>query len=133
PRSVVLLTGETCLLLTAVIAGTFMQLGPLAVEALSEGEGILRVALVVAVCQMCLHYADLYDLPRIQDARVFLVRLVLAVGATALILGLLYAWFPRWMIGPGVILIAGGLVLSLVPSWRLMFAWLAARVAPRQR
>jgi sugar transferase (PEP-CTERM system associated) len=133
PRSVVLLTGETCLLLTAVIAGTFMQLGPLAVEALSDGGGMLRVGLVVGVCQMCLHYADLYDLPRIQDARVFLVRLVLAVSATALILGLLYASFPRWMIGPGVILAAGGLVLSLVPSWRLVFGWLTARVAPRQR
>jgi sugar transferase (PEP-CTERM system associated) len=133
PRSVVLLTGETCLLLTAVIAGTFMQLGPLAVQALSDGEGILRVGLVVGVCQMCLHYADLYDLPRIQDARAFLVRLILAVGATALILGLLYAWFPRWMIGPGVTLIAGILVISLVPSWRLAFAWLTSRIAPRQR
>ena len=133
PRSVVLLTGETCLLLTAVIAGTFMQLGPLAVQALSDGGGILRVALVVAVCQMCLHYADLYDLPRVQNARGFLVRLVLAVGATAVILAVLYWWFPRWMIGPGVILIAGVLVLSLVPSWRLTFAWLTSRIAPRKR
>ena len=35
PRFVVLLTGETCLLLTSVVAGTFMQLGPLAVPALA--------------------------------------------------------------------------------------------------
>ncbi|HEX2458099.1 MAG TPA: TIGR03013 family XrtA/PEP-CTERM system glycosyltransferase [Vicinamibacterales bacterium] len=133
PRSVVLLTGETCLLLTAVIAGTFMQLGPLAIPALSDGGGILRVILIVGVCQMCLHYADLYDLPRIQNVREFLVRLVLAVGATAAILALLYSWFPRWMIGPGVFLIAGILVISLVPSWRLTFAWLTSRVAPRER
>ncbi len=133
PRSVVLLTGETCLLLTAVIAGTFTQLGPLAVPALSDGGGILRVVLIVGVCQMCLHYADLYDLPRIQNVREFLVRLVLAVGATSLILALLYSWFPRWMIGPGVFLIAGILVISLVPSWRLTFAWLTSRVAPRER
>src|SRR5215207_1137466 len=96
PRSFVLLTGEACLLLTAVVAGTFMQLGPLAVPALSEGIGALRVILVVGVCQLCLHYADLYDLPRIQNIREFVFRLVLAVGATALILALLYAWFPRW-------------------------------------
>ena len=133
PRSVVLLTGETCLLLTAVIAGTFLQLGPLAVRALSDGGGVLRVVLIVGVCQMCLHYADLYDLPRIQNVREFLVRLLLAVGATAVILGLLYSWFPRWMIGPGVFLIAGILVIWLVPSWRLTFAWLTSRVAPRER
>ena len=82
PRSVVLLTGETCLLLTAVVAGTFMQLGALAVPALSDSGGILRVLLIVGVCQICLHYADLYDLPRIQNVRAFLVRLVLAVAAT---------------------------------------------------
>jgi sugar transferase (PEP-CTERM system associated) len=133
PRSVMLLTGETCLLLTSVIAGAFMQLGALAVPALLHGGGILRVALVVGVCQMCLHYADLYDLPRIQTARDFLVRLLLAVGATSLILALLYSWFPRWMIGPGVIVIAGILVISLVPSWRLAFGWLTSRVAPRRR
>ncbi len=133
PRSVVLLTGETCVLLTAVIAGTFMRLGSLAVPALANAGGILRAVLIVGVCQMCLHYADLYDLPRIQNVRGLLVRLLLAVGATSLILALLYSWFPGWMIGPGVFLIASTLVISLVPSWRLTFAWLTARVAPRER
>jgi sugar transferase (PEP-CTERM system associated) len=132
-RSVVLLSGETCLLLAAVITGTFMRLGTLAVPALSDGGGILRVFLIVGVCQMCLHYADLYDLPRIQDVREFLLRLLLAVGATSVILAILYSWFPRWMIGPGVLLLAGMLVISFVPSWRLMYAWLTSLVAPRER
>jgi sugar transferase (PEP-CTERM system associated) len=131
-RSALLLIGETCLLSTAVIAGAFMQLGALAVPALAEG-GLLRVVLIVGVCQLCLHYADLYDLPRIRNGRQFVVRFLLAVGATSLILALLYAWFPRWMIGPGVLLIAGLLAISLVPSWRLTFAWLTARAAPRER
>jgi sugar transferase (PEP-CTERM system associated) len=133
PRSVVLLTGETCLLLMSVIVATFLQLGSLAMPALSDGGGVLRVLLVVGICQMCLHYADLYDLPRIQNVREFLVRLVLAVGATVSILAVLHSWFPRWMIGPGVFLFAGILVIWLVPSWRLAFAWLASRVAPRAR
>jgi sugar transferase (PEP-CTERM system associated) len=132
-RSVVLLTGETCLLLAAVIAGTFMRLGMLAVPVLSDGGGILRVFLIVGVCQLCLHYADLYDLQRIQNVRELLVRLFLAVGATSLTLALLYSWFPRWMIGPGVFLIAAVFVISLVSSWRLTFAWLTSRVAPRER
>jgi len=133
PRSVVLLTGETCLLLGAVIAGTFMRLGSLAVPALSDGGGVLRVLLIVGVCQICLHYADLYDLPRVQDVRELLVRLFLGVGAASLILAVLYSWFPRWMIGSGVFLIIAILMISLVPSWRLTFAWLTSRVAPRER
>jgi len=133
PRSVVLLTGETCLLVTAVIAGTFMRLGSLAVPALSDGGGVLRALLIVGVCQTCLHYADLYDLPRVQNVRELLVRLCLGVGATSLILALLYSWFPHWMIGPGVFLIVAILMISLLSSWRLTFAWLASRVAPRER
>ena len=78
PRSVVLLTGETCLLLAAVVAGTFLRLGTLAVPALSDGGGILRVFLIVGVCQMCLHYADLYDLPSILNVGELLVRQFLA-------------------------------------------------------
>ena len=48
PRSVVLLTGETCLLLAAVVAGTFVRLGTLAVPALSRG-GQALLALVIAL------------------------------------------------------------------------------------
>lgn len=133
PRSVVLLTGETCLLLGAVVAGAFTQLGSLTLPALSDGGGILRVMLVVGVCQTCLHYADLYELPRIRNLRAFLVRLLLAVGATTVIVALVYSSFPFGLVGPGAFLIAGILVLSLVPSWRLTFAWLTSRVAPRER
>jgi sugar transferase (PEP-CTERM system associated) len=127
-RSVVLLTGETCVLLTAVVAGTFVHLGSGAMPALSDG-GLFRVALVVGVCQLCLHSADLYDLPRVPNLHQVVVRLFMGVGATALILAVLYAWFPRWIIGRGVFFDAAGLVISLVWSWRLAFAWLTSRIA----
>jgi len=133
PRSIVLLTGETCLLLTAVIAGAFLRLGALATPALSDGTGVLRVALIVGVCQICLHYADLYDLASIHTLRELLVRLCLAVGAASLILAFLYVWFPTWIIGRGVFVVIATLVLSLLCSWRLAFAWVTARVAPRER
>jgi sugar transferase (PEP-CTERM system associated) len=132
-RSIVLLAGETCLLLAAVVVGTFVQLGALAVPALADTGGALRVCLIVAVCQVCLHYADVYDLPRVQDFRELLVRLLVAVGATSLILALVYSWFPRWMIGPGVFFAAALLAISFVSSWRLTFRWLSSRVAPRER
>jgi sugar transferase (PEP-CTERM system associated) len=133
PRSIVLLTGETCLLLTAVVAGTFLRLGATALPALSDGSGMLRVAFIVAICQICLHYADLYDRRRIRNWRALLVRLCLAVGAMSVILAIVYWWFPRWTIGSGVIVIAGLLAISLVSSWRLTFTWLSSRVAPRER
>src|SRR5690606_528802 len=87
----------------------------------------------VGVCQLSLHYADLYERARIQHAGEFLRRLVLAMAATASVLAGLYAWFPRWAIGPGVFLAAAAIVVWLVPSWRLAFVWLASRLAPRER
>ena len=119
---------RSVVLLTAVVAGTFVQLGAGAMPALSNG-GLFRVGLVVGVCQLCLHYADLYDLPRVPNLREVVVRLFMGVGATALILAVLYAWFPRWIIGRGVFFDAAGLVISLVWSWRLAFAWLTSRIA----
>ena len=62
--------------------------------------------LIVGVCQVCLHYADLYDLRAIVDTRDLLVRLLQALGATSLILAVVYFWFPDWIIGRGVFLIA---------------------------
>ena len=40
-----------------------------------EGAGIVRILLIVVVCQVCLHYADLYELRATSDARDLLVRL----------------------------------------------------------
>ena len=70
PRSLVLLTGETCLLLTAVVTGTFMQLGALAVPALSDSGGLLRRPHGRRLSGLSALRGS-YDLPRIQNVRAF--------------------------------------------------------------
>jgi sugar transferase (PEP-CTERM system associated) len=132
-RSVVLLSGETALLTVAVALGSYLRLQDGAWTLLADVNGILRVLLIVVTCQMCLHYADLYDLRTITDTRDLLVRLFQALGATSLILAVVYFWFPDWVIGRGVFLIAAILVISLILVWRLAFTWLTKRAAPRER
>jgi sugar transferase (PEP-CTERM system associated) len=85
------------------------------------------------VCQICLHYSDLYDLRGIIDLVDLAVRLLRALGVAALILAFAYFWFPDWIIGRGVFLLAALLVLSSVILWRLTFAWLMKRVSPTER
>ena len=106
-RSIVLLAGETAVLALAVALGSYLRLqdGDWTLQA--DLAGMLRVLLIVVVCQMCLHYADLYDLRTIVDTRDLLVRLLQALGATSLILAVVYFWFPDWVIGRGVFLFAG--------------------------
>jgi sugar transferase (PEP-CTERM system associated) len=132
-RTAVLLAGETALLTAAVVLGSYVRLRDSAPVLLTGTDGVLRVVLIVVVCQICLHYADLYDLRTIADTRDLIVRLLQALGATSLILAVVYFWFPDWVIGRGVFLIAAALVISLILGWRLLFMWFSKNVAPRER
>jgi FlaA1/EpsC-like NDP-sugar epimerase len=132
-RSLVLILGETLLLVAAVILGSYVRIGDETWVLLSDADGILRVALIVVVCQVCLHYADLYDLRGIKDTRDLLVRLFQALGATSLILAGAYFWFPDWIIGRGVFVVSALTAITFVVSWRLVFRQLTKRAAPRER
>jgi len=132
-RSLVLVLVETALLAAAVALGTYIRLGDEATRLLSGSDGMLHLGLIVFVCQVCLHYNDLYDLRTIADTRELLVRLFRALGITSLVLAFIYFWFPDWIIGRGVFLVSAGLVLLTVFSWRLAYAWVMRKVAPRER
>ncbi len=132
-RTAVLLTGETALLTGAVALGSYVRLRDSTPAFFAGTDGVLRVLLIVVVCQICLHYADLYDLHTIADTRDLIVRLLQALGATSLILAVIYFWFPDWVIGRGVFLIAAVLVISLLLVWRMLFTWFSKNMAPRER
>jgi sugar transferase (PEP-CTERM system associated) len=132
-RPVVLIAGESCLLTASVAASSYLRLGPDAWNTFVAADGILKIVLVVGVCQLCLYYADLYELHGLTSFRDLLVRLLQALGATSLILAGIYYWSPDWIIGRGVFLISVVFIVSLVVSWRAAFAWLTNRVAPRER
>jgi len=132
-RSVMLVAGETLLLVTAVILASYLRIGEATWDEFASSAGVLRVFLIVGVCQVCLHYADVYDLRAVSGTQDLIVRLVQALGATSLLLALAYFWFPQWVIGRGVFLIAAGFVILLVVAWRYAFRWLSSQVGPRER
>src|SRR5262249_33623978 len=132
-RPVVLVLGESTLLLAAVATGTYLRLGEYGLTLLFTTDGFFKAMLIVGVCQVCLYYGDLYELRGIGNLTELLVRLIQALGATSMILALAYYWFPDWIIGRGVFLVAAGLVASLVVLWRLIFAWLTRYASPSER
>lgn len=121
------------LLVSAVIISSVLLVEPHIWDVLAGDGGILRVLLIVVVCQLCLHYADLYDLPTISGTRDLAVRLLRAVGATSLILGIAYSLFPLLVIERGVFLLSAVLAVSLVMAWRTAFEWVTRHLAPRER
>src|SRR5881392_881761 len=126
-RSIVLIAGESCLLVAAVAISGFLRLGDEAWTLLAFDDGLLKLLLVAAVYQLCLYYNDLYDLRTIGDGRDLFVRLVQSLGTTSLVLACVYFWFPDLIIGRGVFLISTGFSLTLVVGWRLVSLAVHAR------
>jgi sugar transferase (PEP-CTERM system associated) len=133
-RTAALITLETVLIVASVVLATYLRLRQWPWQEVPEGGGDLVKALLIAVvCQLSLYWLDLYDLRVVADRREMFVRLVRALGVTALTLAVIYFWFPALVIGRGVFLIAAVLALTFITAWRLAFEWLTHRVSPRER
>ena len=132
-RSFILVAGETALLVAAVVISSIVIGGSQAWELLTDNTAFLRVLLIVLVCQVCLHYTDLYDLRTIQTKRDLATRLMRAIGATSLILGIAYWMFPLLVVEQGVFLMTAAMAIVLVMAWRSAFDVITSRLMPRER
>jgi len=132
-RSILLVVGETLLLVAAVVMSSVIIGGDRAWELLLDDTALLRVLLIVVTCQVCLHYADLYDLRTIQTTRELVTRLMRAIGTTSLILGVAYWLFPLLVVEDGVFLLTALLAAVLVIAWRATFKVISAKFTPRER
>ena len=94
---------------------------------------VFKALLIAGVCQLCLHFSDLYNLRMVSDRRELFTGVMQALGATSFLLAAIYFWFPTLVVGRGVFMIAAALVLTMVVGWRVTFDWLNGRVAPRHR
>jgi sugar transferase (PEP-CTERM system associated) len=132
-RTVILILCEHALIVGAVALGAWIRLGDDVWTAFADDHGIAKTVLIAGVAQICLYYADLYDLRALADRRELFTGIVQALGATSLVLAALYFWLPALIVGRGVFLVSAAIVIGVVAGWRLAFEWLAHRVRPRER
>ena len=132
-RSILLVVGETVLLVAAVAISSVIIGREQAWELLLDNTALLRVLLIVVTCQVCLHYADLYDLRSIESTRDLVTRLMRAIGTTSLILGIAYWLFPLLVVEDGVFLLTALVAAVFVMGWRATFKVISARLTPRER
>ncbi len=132
-RSATPIVCENALVVSAVAAGAYIQMGAQASDRFAEPSFVLKAALIAAVCQLSLYFADLYSDHPVDGALDLMSRLLRSLAVTSLMLAALYLVFPVLILARGVIVPAVGLVLALVTAWRLGFGWLADRVGPRER
>jgi len=80
-----------------------------------------KIAFATAVCELCFYYNDLYDLTVVHSRAELLVRVMRAAGTAALVLASVSVVVPVINIGHGVFLTSVGLLLIVVPAWRIAF------------
>ncbi|HKW01032.1 MAG TPA: TIGR03013 family XrtA/PEP-CTERM system glycosyltransferase [Vicinamibacterales bacterium] len=132
-RQVLLVTFETILIVFAVAVAAYVRWGLAGWDLLFNNYGISKVLLLAGVTQTSLYLADLYDFRVVADRRELFIRILQALGTASFVLAVIYFWFPDTMVGRGIFMIAAVLVITFVSSWRLLFGWLDARLAPRER
>jgi sugar transferase (PEP-CTERM system associated) len=132
-RTAVLVLLETCLIVVAVAVAAYARVGSGIWDLIAYQNGFGKTLLIAFVAQLCLYYADLYDLRLVADKRELFIRIIQALSSASFILAALYFWFPALIIGRGVFVIAAALVILAVIGWRLAFEWLSDRVRPRER
>ena len=132
-RSLALVLFETVLIVAAVATAAYLRLGEFAWDIMRDEHGVGKTLLIAGVCQLCLYYAELYDLRLVSDRRELFVRIVQALASASFVLAAIYYWFPSLVMGRGVFMIAAFLIITLVVGWRVAFEWLSRRVRPRER
>ena len=132
-RSLALVLCETALIVSAIALATYIRLGASGLEFLTTPDGILKTLLIASVTQLCLYYADLYDLRLLQDRLGLFVQIIQALASASLLLALVYYWFPALVIGRGVFAIAAFMIIVTVAGWRFAFEGLSRRAGPRER
>ncbi len=83
--------------------------------------GLWRVILIVALCELCFYYNDLYDLTVVHSKSELAVRVLQGAGAAAIVLAIISILAPDTVIGGATALTALGIVLVAVPTWRMAF------------
>ena len=71
------------MLAAAVVLSSVLIGGSQAWDPITDPTAIPRVLLIVVVCQLCLHYVDLYDLRTIHNRKELASRLMRAIGMSS--------------------------------------------------
>lgn len=133
-RTPVLLLLETVMIVLAVTLAAAVRLGPAeGLTVLTTLTGLAKAGVVAAICQLCLFFADMYDLRVVADRRELFVRLLRSLAATTIILAVIYFWFPSLIVGRGVFLLTTAFIIASILTSRLVFDWATAQVRPGER
>lgn len=124
-RNAIFVLGEGIFIFLSVILACWLLLGK--EDFHFEYLLILKILLITVTCQVCLYYNDLYDLKITDTLTELSIRLLQALGASAIFLAIVYFIFPGVIISEGIFIISTVFVIVLLVSWRIGYTQILNR------
>ena len=118
--TILLMSSEVVLILTALVIATVLRLPATASfwGNLLDNGTLLRLMLVVIICELTFYYHDLYDSEIARSIGRMLIRLLQALGISFIVLGTAYHINAALSLGRGITVMAAPAIIVLVISWR---------------
>ncbi len=126
-RNVFFVLGEGVAIYLSVLLASRIILGAWVFTGKSWWYLNLKILLITTVCQTCLYYNDLYNLKVTATFWELAIRLLQALGATAIMLSAVYYFVPYAIIGKGIFVISIGFVIVFIVSWRFCYTTILNR------
>lgn len=120
-RNAIFVLGEGLIIFASVLIACLIIIGEKKMQI--ESSLMMKVLLITFCCQVCLYYNDLYDLKIIDTLSELGIRLLQALGAAAIILAIIYSFFPKVIIHQGIFVVSIAIVIMFVVSWRIVYTY----------
>ena len=82
---------------------------------------ILCTFLIALACQICMYYADLYDLKTAMSTYSLCTKLFMSIAAAAVFLAVIFYLVPQLLISYKVLSISLAMIFSSLVVWRLLY------------
>jgi FlaA1/EpsC-like NDP-sugar epimerase len=122
PSSMFFALVDGLLILAGVLAGSYLRFWSLNLSDFNADYLNLKIIFVVLVVQLAFYYFDLYEFRYFRERKRMLIILLESLGASSIVLAVLYYLVPFLVIGRGVFAISIIFVLCFALTWRLFFA-----------
>ncbi len=115
---------EGVLIYLCGIAAVYLRLATDAGEVFFHQQGWLKILLLSFIVQSSFYLFDLYDFQMIRQRTMLYIRILQALGLSAITLALIFYLLPQVIIGRGVFSVSLLLMLSIMSGWRSLAMWL---------
>jgi sugar transferase (PEP-CTERM system associated) len=130
-RNAIFVFGEGLIIFLSVIIACWLIFGQ---KELQLDFGLVMKALLITItCQLCLYYNDLYDIKITITYTELGIRLLQALGVSAILLAGVYFIFPNVIIGEGIFFVSITILILFIVSWRVAYTFILNRGLFNQR